>query len=118
MLDRQLTTEGFFYKHHQIVRNGIDDVTLKNFTNLEDDEARVSLMSNIPQIREFDPEISLKMADPTFSVGGKDLEKARQLKIEGNSAVQRDNWREALNFYTKSYLYMPSDNGNYDNIYI
>lgn len=113
MLDRQLTTEGFFYKHHQNVRNSVDDVTLKNFTNLEDDEARVSLMASIPQIREFDPEISLKMCDPTFSVGGKDVEKARQMKIEGNSAVQKGNWREALDFYTKSYLHMPSDNGKY-----
>lgn len=113
MLDRQLTTQGFFHKHHQQVRNSVDDVTLKNFTNLECDVDRVSFIANIPQVRDFDPSLNVKINDPTFSIGAKDVDKARAFKDQGNAVVQKGDWGRALGLYTKSYLHMPSENGNF-----
>uniref|UniRef100_A0A1E1WRI0 Uncharacterized protein n=1 Tax=Pectinophora gossypiella TaxID=13191 RepID=A0A1E1WRI0_PECGO len=100
--------EGFFKKFHDAINSSIDDVTRNNFTNLETNSKRVSYLCGLPAIKNYDltSELEKCQTGGEFPVK-KDLEKALQLKDEGNKAVQKGNWAKALELYSHSMVYMP-----------
>ncbi|XP_046968882.1 SET and MYND domain-containing protein 4 [Vanessa cardui] len=100
--------EGFFKKFHDNINNAIDDVTRNNFANLESNSKRVSYLSSLPLIKNYD--LSTDVSE--IQVGGdfpvkKEFEKARALKDEGNKAVQKGDWVKSLQLYNQSLLFMP-----------
>lgn len=100
---------GFFKKFHETINANIDDVTRNNFANLECNAKRVSYLCSLPVIKSYDVsgDIDKCQAGGEFPVR-KDMEKARQLKEEGNKAVQKGDWAKALQKYSHSMAQMPS----------
>lgn len=100
--------KGFFKKFHDTINQGIDDVTKKNFANLECNAKRVSYLCSLPVVKSYDLTVDIEkcQAGGEFPVK-KDLEKAKQLKNEGNNAVQKGDWGKALELYSQSMLFMP-----------
>lgn len=100
--------EGFFKKFHSTINSSIDDVTRNNFTNLESNSKRVSYLCSLPAIKNYDLSTDLKkyQGSGDFPVV-KDFEKAKQLKDEGNKAVQKGDWAKAMQLYSQSMIYMP-----------
>lgn len=100
--------EGFFRKFHETINSSIDDVTRNNFANLESNSKRVSYLCSLPVIKNYDLSTDLEkcQASGVFPVV-KDFEKAKQLKDEGNKAVQKGDWAKAMQLYSQSMIYMP-----------
>ncbi|XP_038209258.1 SET and MYND domain-containing protein 4 [Zerene cesonia] len=100
--------EGFFKNFHESISNALDDVTKNNFANFETNPKRVSYLSSLPIVKSFDlaAEVEKCKSGGQFPVK-KDLEKARNLKNEGNKAVQKGDWVKAMRLYSISMLYMP-----------
>lgn len=108
--------EGFFKKFHETVNSGIDDVTRNNFANLETNSKRVSYLSGLPVIKNYDltSDVEKCQLGGEFPVK-KDLEKAKQLKDEGNKAVQKGDWAKALQLYSQGMVYMPHKESKFYN---
>lgn len=106
--------DGFFKKFHKQLNDAIDDVTRNNFANIESNSKRVSYINNLPYIKSYDfsQDVIKNSSGGDFPVR-KDLEKARQLKNEGNSAVQKGDWVKALQLYSQSLLFMPQHESKY-----
>lgn len=100
---------GFFKKFHETINEGIDEVTRNNFANLECNAKRVSYLCSLPVIKSYDISADVQKCQTggEFPVK-KDLDKARQLKDEGNKAVQKGDWGKALQLYSQSMTYMPA----------
>lgn len=100
--------EGFIKKFHETINGSLDDVTRNNFANLESNTKRVSYLCSLPIVRNYNLNDDLQKCQ----TGGeflvkKDLEKARQLKDEGNKAVQKGDWAKAMQLYSQSMVHMP-----------
>ncbi|XP_047035670.1 SET and MYND domain-containing protein 4 [Helicoverpa zea] len=100
--------EGFFKKFHETINSSLDDVTRNNFANLESNAKRVSYLCSLPIVRNYNVIDDLQKCQTggEFPVK-KDLEKARQLKDEGNKAVQKGDWAKAMQLYSQSMVHMP-----------
>ncbi|CAH0405774.1 unnamed protein product [Chilo suppressalis] len=100
---------GFFRKFHETINEQIDDVTRNNFANLECNSKRASYLCSLPVIKNYDitADVEKCQTGGKFPVK-KDLERARQLKEEGNKAVLKGDWVKALLWYSQSMLYMPA----------
>ncbi|KAM3966739.1 SET and MYND domain containing, class 4, member 3 [Aphomia sociella] len=100
--------DNFFKSFHETINQAIDDVTRNNFANLECNAKRASYLCGLPVIKRYDltADIEKCQAGGKFPVK-KDLEKARQLKDEGNKAVQKGDWGKALELYSQSLVFMP-----------
>lgn len=107
-------TEGFFKIFHETVNSSIDDVTRNNFANLESNSKRASYLCSLPVIKNYDLSTDLEkcQAGGDFPVK-KDFEKAKQLKDEGNKAVQKGDWVKAMQLYSQSMIYMPKKDSKY-----
>lgn len=106
--------EGFFKKYHETVNCSIDDVTRNNFANLESNSKRASYLCSLPVIKNYDLSTDLEKCQESgdFPVK-KDWEKAKQLKHEGNKAVQKGDWVKAMQLYSQSMIYMPKKESKY-----
>lgn len=100
--------EGFFKKFHETINGSLDDVTRNNFANLESNTKRVSYLCSLPIVRNYNliDDLQKCQTGGEFPVK-KDLEKARQLKDEGNKAVQKGDWAKAMQLYSQSMVHMP-----------
>lgn len=100
--------EGFFKNLHDTLSESVDDVVRNNFANLESNEKRVGYICSLPSVKNYDltKDLAKCQNGAAFPVQ-KDLEKARELKNEGNSAVQKGDWGKALQLYSQSLMYMP-----------
>ncbi|XP_059060304.1 SET and MYND domain-containing protein 4-like [Achroia grisella] len=100
--------KGFFKKFHDTINQGIDDVARNNFANLECNAKRASYLCSLPVIKSYDlsADVVKCQAGGEFPVK-KDVVKAKQLKDEGNKAVQKGDWAKALEMYSQSMIFMP-----------
>ncbi|CAH2068307.1 unnamed protein product, partial [Iphiclides podalirius] len=101
-------TGEFFKKFHETINNSLDDVSRNNFANLESNSKRVSYLCNLPAIKAYDLSVDIEKCQTggDFPVR-KDMEKARQLKDDGNKAVQKGDWAKALQFYSQGMVFVP-----------
>ncbi|KAG7303944.1 hypothetical protein JYU34_010858 [Plutella xylostella] len=99
---------GFFKKFHDTINNSVDDILRNNFTNLETNEKRVSYLCSLPAVKNYDLTSDLEKCQggAAFPVQ-KDMEKARELKNEGNGAVQKGDWGKALQHYSHALMNVP-----------
>ncbi|CAF4836224.1 unnamed protein product [Pieris macdunnoughi] len=99
---------GFFKHFHDHVNSSLDDVTRKNFANLETNSKRIAYLSGLPLMKSYDltPEVEKCKSGGEFPVN-KRLEKARLFKDEGNREVQRGDWVKAMQLYSLSMIHMP-----------
>ncbi|XP_045490330.1 SET and MYND domain-containing protein 4 [Pieris rapae] len=99
---------GFFKHFYEHVNSSLDDVTKKNFANLETNSKRIAYLSGLPLIKSYDltPEVEKCESGGEFPVN-KRLEKARLFKDQGNMEVQRGDWVKAMQLYSLSLIHMP-----------
>lgn len=98
----------FFKDLYVSIEHSCSAEQLKNFANLDSDEARFKFVHGLNGVRAFD-ELKCsadqsKMKNPIVAL---------ELKKRGNLAFQAQNWPVALNFYNKSQLVIPAENGIY-----
>jgi hypothetical protein len=109
---------GFFLNFYQNTRNTLKSDNIQKFTNLKSNDERFELAYTLAK---FDDKLDLKRheresrhkvnKDEIFFY--KDLNCALEMKKIGNKFFQAQQWNEALNFYNKSYLMMPEENGKW-----
>ncbi|XP_013167232.1 PREDICTED: SET and MYND domain-containing protein 4 [Papilio xuthus] len=100
--------EGFFIKFHEKINNSLDDVSKNNFANLESNSKRVSYLFSLPAVKSYDLTGDIAKCSKDGEISEKkDLEKAHQLKDEGNKAVQKGDWAKALEFYSQAMMFVP-----------
>lgn len=101
----QSESSGFIKEIYQKLQNNLNAEQVKNFTNLENDEARFKFVSQHPNVKEFQVTLynkSIKNAD--FSL---------EFKMKGNREFQKENWLAALDSYNKGLLLLPQENGEW-----
>lgn len=112
---------GFFLNFYQNTRNSLKSDDIQNFLNLKSNDERFKLAYTFAK---FDEKLDLKRheRDSRHQVNKdeihfyKDLNCAMEMKKIGNKFFQSQQWNEALNFYNKSYLMMPGENGEISSI--
>lgn len=106
---------GFFINLFQNTRNNLKSEEIKNFSNLSNNIERVKLVSNISKMEEklglerYDREQKHRAVDDGEIYFYKDQHCAMEMKKIGNKFFQGQKWNEALNFYNKSYIMIPSE---------
>lgn len=100
----QKESSGFIKEIYQKLQSGLNAEQVKNFANLEDDEARFKFVSQQPSVKDF------KVTLYSDSIKNSDL--AIEFKLKGNRAFQQKDWRTALDFYNKGLLLLPQENGD------
>lgn len=104
---------GFFLNLFQNTRNGLKSDELQNFKNLSDNVERVKF---VHQLSKMEEKLGLERHDrlqkhrvnESETYFYKDLSCALEMKKIGNKFFQAQKWNEALNFYNKSYIMLPS----------
>lgn len=109
---------GFFLNFYQNTRNTLKSEDIQNFVNLQSSLERFKLVYTLTQSEK---KLDLKRhergsrhqlnKDEIYFY--KDFNCAIEMKKIGNKFFQSQQWNEALNFYNKSYLMMPEDNGEF-----
>lgn len=110
------TKAGFFLNFYQNTRNTLKSEDIQNFVNLQSNLERFKLVYTLTQ---SDKKLDLKRheRESKHQVNKdeiyfyKDSNCAMEMKKIGNKFFQNQQWNEALNFYNKSYLMMPEENG-------
>lgn len=106
---------GFFINLFQNTRNNLKSDDIQKFTNFNDNIDRVKLVNEISKMEEklglerHDREQKHRI-DESEIYFYKDLNCALEMKKIGNKFFQSQKWHEALNFYNKSYIMIPSEN--------
>ena len=106
---------GFFINLYQNLRNGLKSDEIQTFTNLSNNTERIKFVHNISKIDEklrltrHDREQKHRLKSDDEIYFYKDLNCAMGMKNVGNKFFQNQQWNEALNFYNKSYLMIPSE---------
>lgn len=95
----------FFKDFYVEVEQNCSDEELKNFANLDTDEARFKFVQQLPSVQKLDVTCGHN--------GGtkKNADIAIELRKLGNNAFQNKNWPVALDFYNKCQLITPAENG-------
>ncbi|KAG5673986.1 hypothetical protein PVAND_003982 [Polypedilum vanderplanki] len=105
---------GFFLNLYQNTRNALKSDELQTFSGLNNNIERMKFVHNVSMIEK---KLNLKRHDreQTHRTNNdeiyfyKDLNCALEMKKIGNKFFQNQQWNEALNFYNKSYIMIPSD---------
>jgi hypothetical protein len=105
---------GFFGNLFQNTRNGLKNDDLQEFASLSSNIERVKFTF---EKSKMDEKLKLKRhaRDEAFKTNEgeiffyKDLNCAMEMKKIGNKFFQTQKWNEALNFYNKGYLMLPSN---------
>lgn len=96
-------SKGFIKELFQKLQSNLNAEQVKNFANLEDDEARYKFISQNSCLKEF---------EVTRNASIKNHKLAMDFKQKGNKGFQSQNWLSALDFYNKALLLLPPENGN------
>jgi hypothetical protein len=105
---------GFFLNLFQNIRNGLTSDELQAFTSLNDNIERMKFVHSASMVEKklnlnrHDREQKHRLNDDEIYFY-KDLNCAMEMKKIGNKFFQNQQWNEALNFYNKSYIMIPSD---------
>lgn len=97
-------SKSFIPELFQDLQSTLTAEQIKNFANLEDDTSRLKFVSQIDSVKEF--QVTKNRNDSM-----KNLALALDFKQKGNKAFQSQSWNVAVDFYNKSLLLLPSDNG-------
>jgi hypothetical protein len=105
---------GFFLNFYQNTRNTLKSDEIQTFTALKSNPERFKFANRVTKIEE---KLGLKRheRDSRHKVNKeeihfyKDQLCALEMKKVGNKFFQGQQWNEALNFYNKSYLMLPSE---------
>lgn len=106
---------GFFINSYQNLRNGLKSDDIETFSKLSDNTERIKFIYNVSKIEEklelsrHDREQKHRLKSDDEIYFYKDLNCAMGMKTVGNKFFQNQKWNEALNFYNKSYIMIPSD---------
>lgn len=106
---------GFFINFYQNLRNGLKSDEIQAFANLSNNTDRIKFVHNISKIDEklsltrHDREQKHRLKSDDEIYFYKDLNCAMGMKNVGNKFFQNQQWNEALNFYNKSYLMIPTE---------
>jgi hypothetical protein len=109
---------GFFLNLFQNVRNGLKSDEIQTFTSLASNAEKIKLVHNVSMVekklslKRHDREQKHRLNDDEIFFY-KDLNCAMEMKKIGNKFFQNQQWNEALNFYNKSYIMLPSDSRKY-----
>lgn len=98
----QTESKGFLKELFEKLQTDLNAEQVKNFANLECDEARFKFVSQAENLKKF--KVS---RNPSI----KSEKLALEFKNKGNKAFQKENWREALDFYNKGLLLLPAEHG-------
>lgn len=105
---------GFFINFYQNLRNGLKSDEIQAFNDLSSNSERIKFVHNISRLEEklglvrHDREQKHRINDDEIYFY-KDLNCAMGMKNVGNKFFKNQQWNEALNFYNKSYIMIPSD---------
>jgi hypothetical protein len=105
---------GFFLNLFQNTRNTLKSDDIQKFSSLSDNCERVKF---VHQLSKLEDKLGLERydrkqkhrVDESEIYFYKDLNCALEMKKIGNKFFQSQKWTEALNFYNKSYIMIPSD---------
>lgn len=97
-------SKGFIKDLFQDLQSNLSAEQVKNFANLENDEARFKFLSQHQSVKNF---------QVTKNKSIKNLTLALDFKQKGNKAFQAKNWLAALDFYNKGLLLLPSEHGTW-----
>lgn len=97
----EVETKGFIKDLFLQFQQNLSSEQLKNFANLECDEARYKFVSQNDTIKEF---------TLTRNATIKNAQLALDFKQKGNKAFQNQQWLAAIDFYNKALLLMPGEN--------
>lgn len=95
--------DGFIREIFMNVCNNCDDQTVNSFSQADGDEAKIRFMSSLDCRQAF------KVERNTTTLKNADL--AQSFKQKGNEKFQAKQWMTALDFYNKSLLVLPAENG-------
>lgn len=95
-------SKGFIKELFEQLQKTLNSEQVKNFANLESDEARYKFVSQVESIKD------LKL---TRNASLKNVKLALDFKQKGNKAFQSQHWISALDCYNKGLLLMPAENG-------
>lgn len=95
-------SKGFIKDLFQDLQSNLSAEQVKNFANLENDEARFKFISQHESVKNF---------QVTKNKSIKNLTLALDFKQKGNRAFQAKNWIVALDFYNKGLLLLPAEHG-------
>lgn len=98
----QIESKGFIKELFQNLQSNLNAEQVKNFANLETDEARYKFISQNPSVKDF---------QVTRNKSIKNIQLALDFKQKGNKAFQNQNWIAALDFYNKGLLVLPAEHG-------
>lgn len=100
-------SKGFLKELLQKLQTNLNAEDVKNFANLNNDEARLKFVVQDPNLKEF-------IVSRNASI--KNVKLALDFKQKGNTAFQSQNWKLALDFYNKGLLLLPAEHGEYSEI--
>lgn len=100
-------SKGFIKELFLKQQSSLNAEQVKNFANLENDAARVKFVLQNSDSKEFTVSRNALI---------KNIELALEFKQKGNNAFQSQNWKIALNFYSKGLLLMPAENGRFNSL--
>lgn len=95
-------SKGFIKELFQTLQSNLNAEQVKNFANLEDDAGRFKFVLQNEGLKEF-----VVSRNPSI----KNSKLALDFKQKGNHAFQKQNWKEALDFYNKGLLLLPEEHG-------
>lgn len=112
---------GFFLNFYQNTRNTLKSDEIKTFSGLNNNPERFGFAHRVAKIED---KLGLKRheRESRHKVNKdeihfyKDLNCALEMKKIGNKFFQSQQWNDALNFYNKSYLMLPSENCEWKNL--
>lgn len=105
----EIESKGFIKDLYQQMQQTLNSEQIKNFANLETDEARYKFISQNESVKQIQltPNASLK-----------NVKLALDFKQKGNKAFQAQNWLSSLDFYNKGLLLIPAENRKFQFIVI
>lgn len=102
-------SKGFIKELFQNLQSNLNAEQVKNFANLDNDEARYKFVSQNASLKEF-------TVSRNESI--KNLKLSLDFKQKGNGAFQSQNWKSALDFYNKGLLLIPAEHGEYSKFHL